>query len=164
MPQQDFQQIVTESKSIVLGAIRQNLFERFAYAIDDVAQETYLKAYKALQKNSFRGDAKISTWLYTIARNESLRMNRKLGKEEEIAKKLLEKQIQSTHLTNEAKLDMNPQDLLHKLPAKYKNVMELYIMGKSVKEISASLSINQGTVKSRTFRAKEFLQRLFTHR
>lgn len=36
-------------------------------AAADLAQEVFLKAFRALA--SFRGDAKFSTWLYTIARN-----------------------------------------------------------------------------------------------
>src|SRR5438045_9107138 len=34
---------------------------------DDLAQETFLKAYKNLR--SFRGEARFSTWLYRIAYN-----------------------------------------------------------------------------------------------
>ena len=37
---------------------------------NDVMQDTFMKAWTAL--DSFRGDAKISTWLYRIATNESL--------------------------------------------------------------------------------------------
>ncbi len=37
---------------------------------EDVLQETFIKAYRALPK--FEGRAKISTWLYRIATNESL--------------------------------------------------------------------------------------------
>lgn len=36
----------------------------------DVLQNTLLKAWQAL--DNFRGDSKLSTWLYTIARNESI--------------------------------------------------------------------------------------------
>ncbi|MEM0999272.1 MAG: RNA polymerase sigma factor [Bacteroidota bacterium] len=37
---------------------------------DDVLQNTFIKAWKAIA--SFRGDAKLRTWLYRIATNESL--------------------------------------------------------------------------------------------
>lgn len=36
-------------------------------AADDLAQETFLSAYKSLDR--FRGDARVSTWLYRIAYN-----------------------------------------------------------------------------------------------
>ncbi|MBI1268311.1 MAG: sigma-70 family RNA polymerase sigma factor [Cryomorphaceae bacterium] len=37
---------------------------------DDVTQQTFLKAWKGLEK--FRGDSKLSTWLIRIAHNESI--------------------------------------------------------------------------------------------
>jgi len=46
-------------------------------AADDLAQETFLKAYNALP--SFRGDAKFSTWLYRIAFNVAMSARRKRG-------------------------------------------------------------------------------------
>lgn len=47
---------------------------------EDVAQEVFLQVYKSAQK--FRGEAKISTWLYRIAVNRSLnfiRDNKRFG-------------------------------------------------------------------------------------
>ena len=41
----------------------------------DLVQETFFSAYRGLK--DFRGDAKISTWLYTIASRACLRMRRK---------------------------------------------------------------------------------------
>ena len=41
---------------------------------EDVLQETFIKAYHGLQ--DFRGEAKISTWLYRIATNEALMLIR----------------------------------------------------------------------------------------
>ena len=38
--------------------------------VDDVLQNTFVKAYRGLE--SFREDAKLSTWLYRIATNEAL--------------------------------------------------------------------------------------------
>ena len=39
---------------------------------DDIVQETFIKAWKALP--SFRGDSSPSTWLWRIATNEALRL------------------------------------------------------------------------------------------
>src|SRR2546426_7801953 len=41
----------------------------------DLVQDTFLNAYRGLK--NFRGDAQISTWLYTIASRASIRMRRK---------------------------------------------------------------------------------------
>ena len=46
-----------------------------AEAAKDLVQETFLNAYRGLDR--FRGDAQISTWLYTIASRVCLRMRRK---------------------------------------------------------------------------------------
>lgn len=37
---------------------------------EDVTQETFLKAYRSIRR--FRGDAKFSTWLYQIAKNQCI--------------------------------------------------------------------------------------------
>ena len=49
-----FAEIIKETKGVVLSAIEKTLFNRFYHAIDDVAQETYLRAYKSLDRNQFR--------------------------------------------------------------------------------------------------------------
>ncbi len=42
---------------------------------EDILQETFIKAYKALPK--FEGRSSLSTWLYRIATNEALMFLRK---------------------------------------------------------------------------------------
>ena len=42
---------------------------------EDLAQMAFVKAYRSL--NDYRGDAKFSTWLYTIAHNTSITYLRK---------------------------------------------------------------------------------------
>lgn len=54
---------------------------------DDVLQNTFLKAWMSIE--NFRGDAKLSTWLYKIAINESLTF---LSKEQKRATSSLESQ------------------------------------------------------------------------
>ncbi|HZK76984.1 MAG TPA: sigma-70 family RNA polymerase sigma factor [Candidatus Kapabacteria bacterium] len=42
---------------------------------DEIAQETFVKAYEAL--NTFRGEAKLYTWLYRIMMNAAIQRSRK---------------------------------------------------------------------------------------
>ena len=161
MTNSDFTEIVNSTKSIVLSAIEKNLAERFFHSIDDVVQETYLRAYKALVNGKFREESKLSTWLYAIARNESFRMNEKLMREERKIERATLRIKEETHL------DGNIQDqpnllikYLKQIPEKYKTILLHYSEGFSEKEIAEKLSIKQGTVKSRAFRGKEFLRKI----
>lgn len=52
-------------------------------AAADVAQDTFLKAFRGL--SSFRGDASFKTWLLTIAANEARGALRKMGRRRETA-------------------------------------------------------------------------------
>jgi len=169
MNEEKFTKIVDETKSIVLSAIKKHLFNDYFYAIDDVVQETYIRAYKSLVKNKFKEEAKLSSWLYVIAKNESIRMNKKLKREEERRERYAEKRIK--YYANE--FFYNPDDevsrnenirklknAIFELPDKYKEVFSLYIKGYNEKQISELLSISRGTVKSRTHRGKEILSNM----
>lgn len=152
----DFTVIVKNTKKVVLSAIEKNLAERFYHAIDDVAQETYIRAYRGLVKNSFRADSSIETWLYAIARNESLRMNRKLMREEE---KALRSARHTELKVEEAAPDTSRlHESINALPEKYRHVLRMMAEGLKVNEISAKLGIRPGTVKSRASRGKKIIQ------
>lgn len=172
MTESEFTEIVSSTREIVLSAIEKNLAERFSYAIDDVAQETYFRAYKALKKDQFRKESKLSTWLYTIARNESLRMNDKLRKEEERTEKLTKSKKEEDFLISHTDLNenskrLNSQEmigtlraLLVKIPDKYRKVLEFYLAGYSESQIAETMGVKPGTVKSRAFRGKEMIKRV----
>ncbi len=161
MNEKEFSAIVTQSKGIVLSAIEKNLAERFYHAIDDVAQETYLRAYKNLIKNKFRGDSAIETWLYRIAVNESLRMNQKLKREEDKQKKSISAfEMEPENEANMAEEIAELKNAIPDLPEKYRDVLSLVFEGRSNKEIALKLKIMPGTVKSRIFRGKEMLHKI----
>lgn len=68
----------------VVGQYSQQLYWQIRHIVlvhedaDDVLQNTFIKAWNSL--SSFRGESKLSTWLYRIALNESLDfMRRKKG-------------------------------------------------------------------------------------
>ncbi len=142
-------------------------------AAKDLVQETFLNAYRGFDK--FRGDARISTWLYTIASRACLRMRRrrKGAPERELS---LEEFVPSSDgefrlqipidgLSPEAALQ-NKQlrqaldDAINQLPKKYKMVLVLRDMeGLSAKEIGAVMGLNERAVKSRLHRARLFVRR-----
>jgi RNA polymerase sigma factor (sigma-70 family) len=64
--QHAFGELVRRHQSNVRGLLRQLTRTDIALA-DDLAQETFLRAYKNIRR--FRGEAKFSTWLYRIAYN-----------------------------------------------------------------------------------------------
>ena len=163
MTEQDFTRIVSETKAVVLSAVEKHLDSRFYHAIDDVVQETYIRAYRNLIKGGFREEAAISSWLFAIARNESRRMNMKLGREEEKARKKAGEVMKGTDNRGNPRTDDDIHDLkkaIEKLPLKYRSVMELAMEGMSVSDIAGALDIREGTVKSRTSRGKEMLQKI----
>ncbi len=163
MTENDFAVIIGETKRVVLSAIEKHLAPRFYHAIDDVAQETYLRAYRSLVKQKFRGDSKIQTWLYAIARNESLRMNSKLVREENKIQKHKEEILTGFPSDNADTADdiRELHDKVAQLPDKYGSVLQLFSQGYSEKEIAANLGLKSGTVKSRISRGKEMLVKIY---
>ena len=157
-----------------------DLIYRFAYrlcgeveAAKDLAQETFLNAYRGL--GQFRGDAQISTWLYTIASRACLRMRRrrKGAPDRELS---LDEFIPTTE--GEFRLQipvdsLNPEDALQnkqlhaaldaaiaQLPKPYKMVLVLRDMeGLSAKEVGTIMGLNERAVKSRLHRARLFVRR-----
>jgi RNA polymerase sigma-70 factor, ECF subfamily len=164
MTEKDFSDIIDSTKGIVLSAIQKNINNSFYHSIDDIVQETYIRAYRSLIKNKFKGDSSLNTWIYTIARNETFRMNKKLNREEEKFKKAInkieyqEKAAEEKEADNYKKIDL--YNSIDKLPVIYGDVIRLILTGFTEKQIAEKLQIQPGTVKSRTYRGKEMLQKL----
>ena len=138
----------------------------------DLVQETFLNAYRGLPK--FRGDAQISTWLYTIAARACSRMRRKRKGEPERELSLedfiptsegefrlqvpLEGQTPEEALQNK-ELRQALDEAINKLPKKYKIVLVLRDMeGLSAKEVATIVGLNERAVKSRLHRARLFVR------
>jgi RNA polymerase sigma-70 factor (ECF subfamily) len=160
-PNTDFNQIVRDTKLLVLKTIGETLIDRFDDSTEDILQEVYFRAFKALKKDQFRGDSKLSTWIYTIAKNESNRVNSKRLREEEKAKKYLDSGMFSEFAkeVNDSIIESTQlRSLLDKVPLVYHKPLSLYLSGRSMDEIASELAIKQGTVKSRLFRAKAWIR------
>lgn len=139
----------------------------------DLVQETFLNAYRGFE--GFRGDARISTWLYTIASRACMRMRRKRMGQPERELSLDEfiptsdgefrLQIPVDGLTPEEALENKElrqalDQAIQKLPSKYRVTLVLRDMeGLSAKEVGTVMGANERAVKSRLHRARLFVRR-----
>jgi len=156
----EFTELFRQTKHYVLAAIRRHLFAEVD-AVDDIVQETYLRAYNALLKNQFRGDSRISTYIYRIAVNECHRLNARHGREKRKREIL---QNQPPPADQDPDLKITEQELSEKIqliPEPFRAVLALYAAGKNEQEIARSLGISSGTVKSRKSRGKKYLQQIW---
>ena len=131
---------------------------------EDVAQEVFLKAFQNL--SSFKFDSKFYSWIYRIAVNTSL--NYINSKEKRNEKETISEEsclnIQTISNDNPGEyyqlneLINKIQPLMDKLPDDLSKLIELYeIKDFSYEDISKSLGIPIGTVRSRLHRARNML-------
>ncbi len=120
----------------------------------DATQETFLKAYKAL--DSFRGECSEKTWLIQIAINTCRSMQR-TGWFRHVDRRITPEDLtQIAAAAPEDDLDIMCD--IMKLPPKLKEVIILYYwQDMTVTEIAQSLSITHSSVSSRLQRAREKL-------
>lgn len=132
-------------------------------AVKDTLQQTYMKAFENL--DSFRGEARFSTWITRIAINEALKYLNKENRYSDIHKSNSDNSIYQHSVDNkrtpqEDMIQRDLQDLLEeavdKLPPKYRAV---YVMREveqiSTKETADCLEISESNVKVRLHRAKK---------
>lgn len=136
---------------------------------DDVAQETFVRAYKALGR--FRGDSKFSSWLYRIAVNRALthlKRRKRRGVSVDIdagphvEAGAIEEDARSTpeELVLDDELRQRVRAAVDELPPQYRAVVTLfYLEEKSYKEVSAILGIPMGTLKTHLYRARAMLRK-----
>jgi len=134
---------------------------------EDIAQESFIKAYKSLQ--NFREQSAFYTWVYTIASNTAKNY---------LVSNSRKKHILDSDISNdesfssiEAKQEESPEDLLlagnlnqvinkslEDLPEEVRNAILLRERdGLSYEQIAKVLKCPLGTVRSRIFRGREIL-------
>ncbi|MDD4912151.1 MAG: RNA polymerase sigma factor RpoE [Sideroxydans sp.] len=142
-------------------------FVRNAAEAEDLAQEAFIKAYRALP--AFRGDSAFYTWLYRIgintAKNHLLAQGRKAptstpydsdeAEDFEDASLLHEVATPENELMSKQVVDVVNASL-QQLPEDLRTALTLReIEGLSYEEIAAVMNCPIGTVRSRIFRARE---------
>lgn len=127
-------------------------FSYSGHEVDDVAQETFLRAYRGLQ--SYRGDSTATSWLLSIARRVCLDFAEKKKKEKSLAKQL----IQAQAMNEVEGYSIEIRQLIAALPLQFREAFVLVrILGYRYEEAAVVLNCPRGTVQSRVARARHLL-------
>ena len=134
----------------------------------DMTQEAFIKAYGSL--SSFRGDSKFSVWIYRIATNVCLDFLRSKSRKQQVSLTVSDDDDEDAQLDIPDPSSAPEQQLMQKmsmqsveeglktLPDKQRQILVMRELGgMSYAEIGAALSLEEGTVKSRIFRARKRL-------
>ena len=138
-------------------------------AAEDALQEAYLRIYGSI--GSFRGDAKLSTWLVRIVANEALARRRKDqrraqilpihggGDEEQGMEESADRGEGPQRQAERGEIRQLLETKIDALPDSFRAVFVLRALEElSVEETAAALGIPEATVRSRFFRARGLLR------
>jgi RNA polymerase sigma-70 factor (ECF subfamily) len=137
---------------------------------EDALQEAYLQAYRAI--GSFRGEAKLSTWLARIVANEALMRVRRRARRAEIvplqpgASESEINQIPDTNMDETPEISAQRIEMrrlleaeIDSLPDDFRAVFVLRAVDEmSVEDTAEALGIPPATVRTRLFRARSLLR------
>lgn len=143
----------------------QLLYERYADAVyryamsilrtphlaEDVLQETMIAVWKSAK--NFKGNSKVLTWIFGIARNQSHNILRKESKGQRLPE--TDPSSATYDPTKSMHVDLCVQEALETLSPSHREVMHLvFYENLTVRETAELLGIPTGTVKSRMHHAR----------
>ena len=119
-------------------------------SVEDLAQETFLRAFRSLDRFDLQGPARLSTWLLTIAARQAIDFLRKARPLEVSALRIA---------PGSAELRSALAQAISALPPDFRATFLLReAHGFSTAEVAEALGVEEGTVKSRLSRAREALR------
>lgn len=157
-----FSKVITLYQEQLYWQIRKLLINHDDTA--DVLQNTFLKAWSNI--GSFRGDSKLSTWLYTIAHNESITFLTKAQAEREMIAddpdEYLQQQIMADKYFDGDETQKKLLCAIATLPPKQRQVFNMrYFDEMPYEEISGILQTSVGALKASYHFAVEKITEFF---
>jgi RNA polymerase sigma-70 factor (ECF subfamily) len=160
----DFAEIVERHQSRVFAILHR--YERDAQKLEDLAQETFLKAWRAL--GQFDGRAPFEHWLARIAAHVGLdHLRKEKRRQNEIGLPALGEEALDWLRSDDEKSELDARGAAEILalamselsPADHLVITMQEIEGRSVKEIAAALGSSGVAVRVRALRARAKLKR-----
>jgi RNA polymerase sigma-70 factor, ECF subfamily len=155
-----FRAFVVRYERMVFALLSRMLGRHDTALVEDLAQETFVRAYRAFPNFDPDGAAKVSTWLLTIATRLVLD-NRKRKRLELEEIESAEAKIAATPSTPELHMERRElgqalAEAAAALPDDQRAALVLAEMhGLSIAEIASALDVPENTAKTRLFRARE---------
>ena len=165
----DFREIVLENQDRVYNLCLS--FMKNAEEAEDMAQEVFLHVYQNIEK--FKGESKLSTWIYRITSNKCLEEIRRKGRKkraafiEDISDRTIQNQVKDFFHPGVALEDQERAEVLFqaidKLPEQQKVAFTLTkVEHLSYSEVSKVMKKSVGSIESLLFRAKKNLRIFLT--
>lgn len=156
-----FAELVDRYKDLVYALIYRLVPDRSQ--VDDLAQEAFLKIHRGLPY--FRGEARLSTWIYRIVQNVCLRARTAAPQDLSLDAGREGRPMREPATTDRAFGEIELQDRLGKamaqLPDNYRFLIAAhYLKGVQYEALAETLDLPLGTVKTHLYRAKKRLREL----
>ena len=156
-----FSELVERYKHLVYGLVYRMVPDRSQ--VDDLAQDVFLKVHRGLPY--FRGDARLSTWIYRIVQNVCLQVRARRPREASLDQEDAAGRRHDPAAPDGTFADLELRDRLDKAIAQLPEPQRFliaahYLDGVQYEALAESLSIPLGTVKTHLYRAKKRLREL----
>ncbi|SRR5258707_10771817 len=160
-----FQELVDRYKNLVFALIARTVQDRSRS--EDLAQDVFLRIHRGLPY--FRGEARLSTWIYRIVANVCVQDANRAGIASAAKHVPLDEDRGAAGAPPPAAdrqfVDLELRDRLEKaiarLPANYRLLIAAhYLDGVQYGDLAEALGLPLGTVKTQLHRAKQQLRRL----
>ena len=120
---------------------------------EDIVHDTFIKLIQNYSQLRSRSDGQLERWMMAVARNASLDVLRKEGRETELEAQAWEPAVPADQGEFEALVA-----LIRSMPEDYRRVLELRFLAEwSLADIAGELGLTEGAVKSRIFRGRKLL-------
>jgi RNA polymerase sigma-70 factor (ECF subfamily) len=156
-----FRELVDTHKRMVFAVISRSMPGRAD--VEGLAQEVFIRVYRGLR--SFRGDARLSTWICRIAMNVCADARQRAPREVSLDAAPAGAPPAATIASDRAFADLELRDRVAKAMARLTERSRLvltlhYFAGRAYEEIADALNVPLGTVKTHLHRAKQELREI----
>lgn len=136
--------------------------------VEELTQDVFIDFIESLR--SFRGDSKIKTFLFSIARHKTIDYIRRKKIKKIVFSKLPQRFVEGLQAVfiddelDKQELEQKIEQVFAKLPNDYQVILRLkYIENKKMKEIAAAFSLSFKAAESLLFRARKAFVITYEH-